>query len=140
MAFNGEETLWGVRESSLGGRKILEGLNCVSKYLWKWSLRRTVGFLHNKVLSSEGREEEFSTSVFNICNRGQSDQDSLNAFTQREGNTQTVNTEIMGEINCEEFSQITWVFFSLMLKTRLQGSSKCWVMSQNTQNVFISTP
>lgn len=60
-----------------------------------------------KVLSSEGKKEkEFSTSVFNICNRGQSGRYWLKALTQREGNTQTANTEIVREINREEFSQI----------------------------------
>lgn len=32
------------------------------------------GFLHKKGLNSERNEKEFSTSVFNIYNHGQSDQ------------------------------------------------------------------
>lgn len=44
--------------------------------------------------------------MFNICNRGQSGRYWLKALTQREGNTQTANTEIIREINREEFSQI----------------------------------
>lgn len=51
--------------------------------------------------------------MLNIFNHGQSDQYSLNPFTQRERNTQAVNMEIIRELNSEEFSQIMWVFFSL---------------------------
>lgn len=96
------------------------GLNCTSRPFVEVESSRFHGFLHNKkVLNYEGKEKEFSTSEFNIYNHGQGDQYSLNAFTHREGNTQTVNMEIIRRINSEEFSQIMWVFFSLMLKTTL---------------------
>lgn len=80
------------------------------------------GFLHNKKVSNSGvKEKEFSTSVFNIYNCGQSDQYSLSPFTQRGGNAQTVNMEIIRRINPEEFSQINGVLVFLDVKKQTSG-------------------
>lgn len=59
--------------------------------LWNWGL---MVFLHNKkVLNAERKEKEFSTSVFNIYNRGQGDRYSPKAFYTQGGKY----TEIIGE-------------------------------------------